>query len=151
MSGQRSFPEPGEIAPMGQRLVLLDLSIPPGNAGLVQAPPELLADAEQALLVRLLESQAGGDKLGVEIPMQPREGFHAEAVLAVIFQAVRFAAVRELGARRAADRVPDGLDAVHLRRIEREVVVGSEQPDARRATVDRAVVFLEQPGALGQL
>ena len=65
---------------MRQRLVFVELLVPPGDALLVQAPLEFLADAQQPLLIGLLEAQALLDQLRVEVPLQPRERLDAEAV-----------------------------------------------------------------------
>ena len=91
---------------MRQRLVFLELAVPPMDVLLVQAPLELLADAEQPFLIGLLEAQAVFDELGVEVPLQPRERLDAEAVLAEPVEPVDSLAVGEFGARGAAGRRP---------------------------------------------
>ena len=74
---------------MRQRLVFLELPVPPVDAVLVQPAAQLLADAEQPLLVGLLEAQAGADELRIEVPLQARERLHAEAVLAELVEPLR--------------------------------------------------------------
>ncbi len=51
--------------PAGQRLIFVELLVPPMNAVLMQPAAELLADAKQLLLVRLLEAQSFCDKFRI--------------------------------------------------------------------------------------
>src|SRR5208283_5026668 len=118
-----SFPFRAEIPPMRHRFVFRELLVPPVDAVFVQSPSQLLADAEQAFLIRLLEAQAGADEFRIEVPLQPRERLHPKTVLAEIVQTLRFLAVGELGAGGAAYGVPDRLGLVHLFWIDGKVVI----------------------------
>ena len=93
--------------------------MPHAHAVLVQAPAQLGADAQQLLLVGQLEAQPLRGKRGEEIPVGLRERLGAQAVLLPPIQAVRLLAVGELGARRAADRVPDLVARVFAVLLER--------------------------------
>src|SRR5664279_5878652 len=92
---------------MRQRLIFGKLLVPPSDAVLVQAPLELLADAQQPLLVGLLEAQFLLDQFRIEVPHQARERLDAESVGAEPLKPLRFRAVGQLRARRPAARVPD--------------------------------------------
>ena len=151
MLGERVLPHAAQVAPVRQRLVFADLLVPPGDALLVQAPLELLADAQEPFLVGLLETQVLLHQLGIEVPHQLRERLDPEAVLAEPGEPVRLGAVGELGARRLAGGVPDGLDVVRLGHIEREVIRFALELHLMRAAVDRRVVGLQQAGAAREL
>ena len=62
------LPDTGEIFPDRQRLVFLELLVPPVHVVLVQAPAQFGADAQQALLVRQFVAQTGLDHGLVQIP-----------------------------------------------------------------------------------
>ena len=70
MLGERVLPQRAEVAPMRERFVFRKLLIPPMDALLVQASLELLADAQEPLLVGLLEAQALLHELRIKIPHQ---------------------------------------------------------------------------------
>src|SRR5262249_29264379 len=140
---ERLLPECGQIAPRGERFVLGELAIPPGNSRAVQPAPELLSDPEESLLVGQLEAKPGTDELRIEIPLQARKRLHTKTVRAEVIEPLRLRAVRQLGAGGAAGGIPDGLDVVGARDVEGEVPAGPRQFDPGRATVDLGVVGFE--------
>src|SRR5512135_2384955 len=137
--------------PLRQRLVFVELLVPPIDALLVQTAAEFLANAEQLFLVRLLETQSLLDEFRIEVPLQPRKRLHAEAVLMEPRQPLRFGAIGDFRTGGAATRVPDRLDVVLFFQSEREVVVFSKKPDARGAAVDGRIIGFDQSSAVGEL
>ena len=145
------LPDAGEVLVRGQRLVLGELAVPPPDPALVQPAAELRTHAREPFLERHLEAQALLHELGVEIPGEPRDRLRAIAVLAVPVEPLARRAAGDLGARRAADAVPDLLRAVPRLRLQPEVVARAGQRHARGAAVDRLVVLLEESRARGEL
>ena len=138
-----------------QRLVLLELAVPPVDADLVQPLGELRPVAHQPLLVGHLEAETLLLQRRVEIPVELRERPQHEAVLPEPVDAVHLGAVRERVARGLRDRVPDLFHRMRPRHVEAEIVtrlvVG--EPRAGSAPVDRRVVGFEDadpPGEFGR-
>ena len=109
---ERGDPRRAEVLALRQRLVLRQLLVPPVHVVLVQTAPELGADAQQPLLVRQLEAQTLLDERRVQVPLDARERLRREARVLPPVESVRLAAVGQLGARGAADGVPDRLRRV---------------------------------------